>query len=404
MSRDDFPTWPHFDEDEIHASFRVLQSTKVNYWTGSEGKQFEKEFADFIGCKHAIAVANGSVALQVALYGLGIGHGDDVVVTARTFVASVSSIVLSGALPVFADVDPDSQNITAETIESVITPRTRAIICVHLAGWPCEMDDILALANKRNIPVIEDCAQAHGAKYKGQSVGSFGDVAAWSFCQDKIMTTAGEGGMVTTNNTGAHRRMWSYKDHGKDYDKVHSPKQSEGFTWLHDTVGTNYRMTEIQSAIGRLQLLKLPKWHDARLNNAKQIWHVAGGFPLFRVPDVPSHSEHAAYKCYVFLNLDKLKAGWNQNRVISKINDMGVPCFHGSCSEVYLEKAFKNSSNLPENRLESCRLLGDTSLMFLVHPTLTQREINLTCKVIADVAEMASQQSSRRLRSVTTVD
>lgn len=402
MPVDNFSAWPHYADDEIQSSFRVLQSGKVNYWTGNEGKLFEEEFAAYVGCQHAIAVSNGSVALQIALHGLGIGYGDDVVVTARTFVASVSSIVLSGAIPVFADVDLDSQNVTASTIEDVITPRTRAIICVHLAGWPCEMDEIMALANKRNIYVIEDCAQAHGATYKGRRVGSFGDVAAWSFCQDKIMSTAGEGGMITTNNTKAHRRMWSYKDHGKNYEKVHSKQNSEeGFSWLHDTIGTNYRMTEVQSAIGRLQLQKLAAWNKVRLGYAQQIWQAAQKHPLFRVPVIPDYIEHAVYKCYIFLNLSELKSGWDQNRVISEIKALGVPCFHGSCSEVYLEKAFENHS-VPDERLNNCRVLSDTSLMFLVHPTLTQSEINVTCKTILEVAAMASKRTANEQRTVST--
>lgn len=404
MSEQTFPTWPYFAEDEIAASFRVLQSAKVNYWTGEEGRLFEREFAEYTGCQHAIALANGSVALQVALHGLGIAAGDDVVVTARTFVASVSSIVLSGATPVFADVDINSQNVTAASIAAVITPRTRAIICVHLAGWPCEMDEIIALAKKRKLSVIEDCAQAHGAQYKERSVGSLGDVAAWSFCQDKIMSTAGEGGMVTTSNTALYQKMWSYKDHGKDFDKAHAPKMPDGYNWIHDSIGTNYRMTEVQSAIGRVQLAKLPQWHDKRASYAEQIWEEARKHPLFYVAEVPDYISHAAYKCYVFIKEEELGEGWCRDDIINAINVLGVPCFHGSCSEVYLEKAFKNHSSLPDTRLDVCKHLGETSVMFQVHPTLTKDHIAKTCRVLASVARLASRAKNDKYQNVCLVD
>ena len=195
-----FSPWPSFTVEEADAARAVLLSNKVNYWTGTECRNFETEFAAWCGTAHAVALANGTLALDVALKALGIGPGDEVVVTPRTFMASISCVVTAGATPVFADVDPDSGNLTAATIAAVLTPRTRAVIVVHLAGWPCDMDPIMALADQHGLKVIEDCAQAHGARYKGRSVGCMGHVGAWSFCQDKIMTTGGEGGMVTTND------------------------------------------------------------------------------------------------------------------------------------------------------------------------------------------------------------
>ena len=208
---------------------QVFRSGKVNYWTGGRAA-VRVRVCGISGCKHAVALANGTVALECALKALGVGPGDEVITTSRTFIASASCAVMLGARPVFADVDRESQNITAESIRRVLTPRTKAIVAVHLAGWPCEMDDILALAHERGIKVVEDCAQAHGATYKGRPVGSLGDVAAFSFCQDKIMTTAGEGGMVTTNSEELWNAMWSLKDHGKSYDAVyhreHAPRVS----------------------------------------------------------------------------------------------------------------------------------------------------------------------------------
>jgi len=222
-----FSPWPSFTQEEADTISKVLLSNKVNYWTGNEGKKFEKEFAAFVNVKYAVAVANGSVALELALRALDIGKNDEVIVTSRTFLASVSSIVMVGATPIFADVDINSQNITAESIHKVISKKTKAIICVHLAGWPCEMDPIITLAEDNGLYVIEDCAQAHGASYKGKSVGSIGHVGCWSFCQDKIMSTAGEGGMVTTNDESLWLKMWSYKDHGKSWKEISHIKNTK---------------------------------------------------------------------------------------------------------------------------------------------------------------------------------
>lgn len=387
-----FSPWPCFSEEEGDAVRSVLLSNKVNYWTGTECRRFEEEFAAWIGTSHAVSLANGTLALDVALKALGIGPGDDVVVTPRTFLASASCIVTAGARPVFADVDKDSQNITAQTIEAVLTPRTRAIICVHLAGLPCDMDPIMELANSRGLVVIEDCAQAHGATYKGRMVGSIGHVGAWSFCQDKIMTTGGEGGMVTTNDPGLWSAMWSYKDHGKSWDAVYKTQQQQpaGFRWLHESFGTNWRMLEMQAAIGRIQLRKMPEWTVKRRDNAERIASVCRRFKAVRVADVPAGVEHANYKFYAFVEPDRLAAGWTRDRIIEEMNARGVPCYHGSCSEVYLEKAFDGTGFHPAERLPVARRLGETSLMFLVHPTLTPVEIEKTCRVLSQVLEMAS--------------
>lgn len=384
-----FSPWPSYTEEEADAVRDVLLSNKVNYWTGQETREFEREFADFADSDYAIALANGTVALDLAFKGLGIGEGDEVIVTPRTFLASVSSIVTAGATPVFADVDSDSQNITPETVRQVLTPRTKAIVCVHLAGWPCDMDGFRALADEYGLYLIEDCAQAHGARYKGRSVGSIGDVGCWSFCQDKIMTTGGEGGMVTTNDRALWSKMWSYKDHGKSWEAVYEREHPPGFRWLHESFGTNWRMTEMQGVIGRLQLRKMPEWRAARADHAARIWETARALPGLRVPVLPDGIEHGAYKCYVFVEPDKLADGWDRDRILVEIVEQGVPCFSGSCSEVYLEKAFDGTGWRPEVPLPVARELGDCSLMFLVHPTLTEGEIDKTCGVLKDVMTRA---------------
>jgi len=387
-----FSPWPSFTEEEADAVRDVILSNKVNYWTGTQGREFEKEFAAWAGTEYAICLANGTVALDLALKALGIGAGDEVIVTSRTFLASVSSIVNAGAVPVFADVDRDSQNFSAQTIRAVLTPRTRAVICVHLAGWPCDMDPIMALAEEFDLKVIEDCAQAHGARYKGRPVGSIGHVSAWSFCQDKIMTTGGEGGMVTTNDRKLWSDMWSFKDHGKSWEAVYERNHPPGFRWLHESFGTNWRMLEVQAVIGRIQLKRMTDWQASRLANAGQIWECASQLKGLRVPIVPEGSIHAAYKCYVFVEPQALKAGWDRDRILAEISARDVPVFSGSCSEVYLEKAFDNTGWRPANRLPVARELGETSVMFLVHPTLTQVEIDRTCSVLKTVMQLATQE------------
>lgn len=384
-----FPPWPSFTSEEADAVRDVILSNRVNYWTGQECREFEREFAAWAGTAHAIALANGTVALDLALAGLGIGPGDEVIVTPRTFLASVSCVVNAGARPVFADVDADSQNITADSIRAVLTPRTRAVICVHLAGWPCDMDPIMDLAREHGLFVIEDCAQAHGARYKGRPVGSIGHVGAWSFCQDKIMTTGGEGGMVTTDDTDLWKRMWAYKDHGKSWDAVYERQHPPGYRWLHESFGTNWRMIEVQAAIGRIQLRRMDGWHAARLRHARRIWDAARAVPGLRVPEVPDGIEHAAYKCYVFLRPEALAPDWSRERILRELSDQGVPAYSGSCSEVYLEKAFDDTDLRPAQRLPVARELGDTSLMFLVHPTLGDEHIDRTCEVLGAVMRRA---------------
>ena len=384
-------SWPSFSDEEAIAVKDVILSNKVNYWTGTECRDFEREFAAWVGTEYAVSLANGTLALDCALKALGIAAGDEVIVTPRTFLASASSIVNAGAIPVFADVDRDSQNITAETIRAVLTARTRAIISVHLAGWPCDMDPIMELAEAHGIFVIEDCAQAHGARYKGRMVGGLGHIGAWSFCQDKIMTTGGEGGMVTTNRREWWKAMWSYKDHGKSWEAMYERQHPPGYRWVHESFGTNWRMLEVQAVIGRIQLRRMPAWTAQRQANAQRIAAVCARIPALRVAPIPPGVEHAFYKFYAFVQPNKLADGWTRDRIMDEICAMGVACTQGSCSELYLEKAFDNSGYRPRERLVVAKELGETSLMFLVHPTLAEADIELTCRAIGEVFSRAKK-------------
>lgn len=389
--------WPFYNSEELDAVAKVLGSNRVNYWTGQQCREFEREFATWTGCEKAIAVSNGTLALDLALQGLGVGAAyggkltDEVVVTPRTFIASISCVVNAGAVPVFADVDENSGLITAETIADVLTDNTRAIIPVHLAGWPCEMDSILQLAAERNLKVVEDCAQAHGALYRGRSVGSIGDVGAWSFCQDKIMTTGGEGGMVTCGDESLWSRMWSFKDHGKSWDAVYNREHAPGFRWLHESIGTNWRMLEMQAAIGRIQLRRMEDWTSRRHHIANRLSAMLGEFADYiRVPLPSPEIRHAYYRLYAYVVPEGLKPGWSRDRIVQECTGAGAPVYQGSCSEVYLEKAFDGTPWRPTNRLPIAKELGETSLMFLTHPTITDEQLSTYCATIQSVLKKAT--------------
>jgi len=384
--------WPKFDRDEIKEVSKVLSSGKVNYWTGKKGKIFEKKFAEYVGTSKAIALSNGTVALSAAYLSLGLKEGDEFITTPRTFIATTSSGVLLKAKPTFADVDIDSGCITAKTIEPLITNKTKVISVVHLGGWPADMEEICDLAKSKGIFVLEDCSQAHGAKIRGKSVGSFGNVATWSFCQDKIMTTGGEGGMITTNSSDIYSQIWSYKDHGKSLEAIENTKNKQGFKWLHESFGTNYRMTELQSAIGILQLQKMMEWNNLRTKNAMIIFEAIRNIDLVRVPLPNKDYKHAWYKFYAYIKPQNLSSGWSRDRIIYEINSKGFPAFSGSCSEIYLEKCFKHQKIGPKNRLKNASLLGETSIMFLLHPTISNQEINNYAEVIATVLKLACKK------------
>tara|TARA_B100000212_G_C27360825_1_gene528120 strand:+ start:639 stop:1817 length:1179 start_codon:yes stop_codon:yes gene_type:complete len=385
MAEQKIQNWPVYDNEEIEKVKDVLSSGKVNYWTGKEGRLFEQEFAAWVGVKYAVALANGSVALTAAYKSLGLKPGDEIITTSRTFIATSSTAILLGVKPLFADVDCNSGCLDPNSILPLINSKTKAICVVHLGGYPADMVKINHIAKQHRLFVIEDCAQAHGAMINNQKVGSFGDVAAWSFCQDKIMTTGGEGGMITTNRKDLWDSIWSYKDHGKTYDSVYKKVHPPGFRWLHEKFGTNYRLTEMQSAIGRIQLKRMDKWTLQRQRNAKLLTNAIKDFSCVRIPTLAENLTHAYYKFYLFIRPERLRKGWNRNRIINEINNKGFPAFQGSCSEIYMEKCFKNANLQPVKDLPVSKELGCTSIMLLVHPSIKTVEMNAYAVSVRDI-------------------
>ncbi len=384
------PGWPQFDDAQIEAVVSVLRSGKVNAWTGTKVAEFERAYANLLGRRHAIALANGTVALDSALYAMDLRPGDEVIVTPRSFVASASCVAMAGGVPVFADVDRDSQALSAASIEQVLSPRTRAVIVVHLAGWPADMDPILRLAQTHGLVVIEDCAQAHGATYCGRPVGSFGDMACFSFCQDKILTTGGEGGLLVMDDGRLWRRAWSRKDHGKAYDTVFGKSHPPGFRWLHESFGSNYRMLEIQAAIGLVQLSRLAEWHRQRTENAAILAKALQELPGLRTPIPATSIEHAWYRLYTFVRPERLRPDWSRDRIMAAINAEGVACFSGSCSEIYRERAFIEAGFGPDRRLPVAAELGETSLAFLVDPCHSRSDMARASEVVTEVLQQAT--------------
>jgi dTDP-4-amino-4,6-dideoxygalactose transaminase len=385
--------WPFYEDDEVEAVTAVLRSGRVNQWTGADVFAFELACAERFGGGHAIALTNGSVALDLALRAFRIGPGDEVIVSPRSFVASAACVRLAGATPVFADIDANSGNIAVPSIAQALSSRTRAIIPVHLAGWPADMPAIMELVRGRDIKVIEDCAQAHGAEIAGESVGSFGDAAAWSFCQDKIISTAGEGGLVSFKDQAAWRWARSFKDHGKDFARASATGGDPGsFRWLHDIVGTNWRLSGPQAAIGLVQLRKLDEWRAVRARNA-EIWISA----LKRVrglraplPDGNS-ARHAFYKLYFYIDdYSDQEAAELRSMILRRAAAAGLRVFSGSCPEIYRERAFMD---LPQPDCPAARTLGARSLMVEVHPTLSPDLLQMRAAALAEIARAVLERA-----------
>lgn len=380
--------WPVIAEDEIAAVQSVLQSARINYWTGDQGRAFELELAKRFDISHALIMANGTVALEAALRALGIGAGDDVIVTPRSYFASTGAVLSVGARPVFADVDRCSQNLTAQTIEAALTKNTRAILPVHLAGWPCDMPAIMALAEEKNLSVIEDCAQSHGASWSDIPVGSFGHANAISFCQDKIITSGGEGGAVFTNNRDVSNRLWSLRDSGKAGLTNSDAQTRSGFVYSRSVLGSNLRMTEMQSAIGRLQLTKMDFWLQQRRKNAALYFANLASCSLLRLEAPPTEAQHAYYQFYLYVRTKHLRSGWDRDRIVSELRALGVPAVAGACGEIYREPLVQGLGLSPPRPLAVAQELACSSIALPVYPTLSADQIDRIVDCINRVMAM----------------
>lgn len=387
------PGWPQPSEAAAQAVADVVRSGRINYWTGDRGRLFERRYADSLGREHALALANGTVALELALRAFRIGPGDEVVVPARTFIATASACVATGATPVVADVDRDSGTMTAQTLEAACTARTAAVIPVHLGGWPADMDALLEVATARGLVVIEDAAQAHGAVYRGRPAGALGShAAAFSFCNDKILST-GEGGMLVLDDDDADSRAWAYRDHGKSRALVEESAPDEdtcAFRWLVEDFGTNWRMPELCAPLGLAGLEQLSEWHDARTRNALRLAAALQELPGLRVPLPPHDIESAFYRLYAYVVPEALVTGWDRDRIARSLTAEGVPGLSGSCGEIYRERAFARHGLGPAVRLPVAAGLAATSLAFLVHPTLTDDDIDDTAAAMEKVMAVAA--------------
>ena len=377
--------------------FDVILEPLKSGWVvqGSHVGDFESKFSEFTGAKHSIAVTSCTTALHLSLAALGFKAGDEAILPAFTWISTANIVEHLGGKVVFCDIDLKTFNLDVNQLESKITKKTKAILPVHLFGLSADLDSIMTIAKKYNLWTVEDAACGFGSKYKGKHVGTFGNTGCFSFHPRKAITT-GEGGMVTTNSEDLWKKMWAYRDHGKkfepDFNLKSQVQNNSSFHWPHESFGTNWRLTEMQSALGRYQIKQMPEWSRIRRANFDRISETCQIYPSIRVPEVPDNIDHACYKKFVFLRPDKLKQGWHRNRIVDEINELNVPCYSGGCPEVYREPAFKGTLfELKEyEHLPIAKNLGETSLMFLVHPTLTDLEIEKTCNVIKQVMEKAS--------------
>ena len=367
--------WPSFTSKEINQVSLILKSGKVNYWTGKYCKIFEKNFSNYHKIKYSVTVNSGTSALECAIKSLNLKQGSEIITTPRSYYTSASSIINCGMKPKFSDISIDSQNLDPIKLEKSINKKTKAIICVHLSGYPCDMNRILKIAKENKIYVIEDCSQAHGASILNKKVGSFGDISAWSFCQDKIISTGGEGGMVATNKLTLYKKVLSIKDNGRNYEKIKRISYSGSFNYIHDFIGSNYRMTEIQAIIGISQLKRLDQMILRRNSNAKVFNNYFHDLDNIFLLLQNSKNTNAYYRYYLFVKKSK-----NQKILINKIRSKGIECIAGSCPEIYLEKYFKNNFKVKE--MFGAKYLATRSVCLKVDQTLDIKIIHQQAKII----------------------
>ena len=401
-----FPGWPTFNEKVYDKITDILKSGKVNYWTGKVGMEFEKKWAEWLGVKNAISVANGTCALHTALASLGVGPGDEVICTSYSFIASSFCALQAGALPVFVDVGTDHL-IDPAKIEEAITERTKAIVVVHLYGMVADMDPIMEIAKKHNLFVVEDCAQCFGGVYKGKKACTIGNVGCFSFCQSKHFTTGGEGGMVVTNDEDLAWECRSFRDHGYDVKAKLNLLEMEGKQlYIHRRVGFNFRMTEMQSMIGLCELERFESWNlPNRIRNGKMLIAQLKDHPLIKYCPVDTEERQNSFWWAPFvIDTDKLKDGVDTKQFIAAIAAEGVPVYSVLWPEMYKEQAYVDKNgfgtakypfNDPKARdidysKFNCKManwMTDRTISFFTHPVYTEEHTQAMIDAFKKVAE-----------------
>ena len=396
------PDWPQIPEEGIEAVAEVLRSGKINYWTGEQTRLFEAEFAALHEAAEALAVANGTLALELAVRSFGIGPGDEVIVPSRTFIATAGAVVAAGATPVIADIDPQTNALTPLSVAARLTPRTRAVIAVHVGGYPAPVAELRELTDQMDLVIIEDCAQAEGARYSGHAIGTAAHASCFSFCTDKILPL-GEGGVICytegLRQSAAYLQAWAYRDHGHVFGRAQNTRvqeRSSQFKYLSDHFGTNARMPEVQGALARVMLRHVSAWHIQRTRNAEVLCGELADFaPAFSPVVLPASrraqgSEHAYYRLYFRLDPTALAPGWDRDRVIDAIAAEGAPVQFGSCALIGREQALLTLGAPRDEDLPGALCANEQSLAFFVHPTLTEADM-------ADIAGAARKVLQKAL-------
>jgi perosamine synthetase len=373
--REAFPRWPLLGPEDIAAVAEVLDSGKLTQLSGRSVGDFERAFAKWHGAEHCVATSSGTTAIHAALIALGVAPGDEVIVPAHTFIASATPVLHQGATPVFADVDERTFCISPDSVRERITERTRAIIAVHLNGHPADLDALLEIARPRGIAIIEDAAQAHGATYKGRKAGTIGEAGCFSFWEDKIITTGGEGGAILTADASLAERMRRIRHHGE------GPIEGAR-AYYHLELGYNYRMTAMQAATGLVQLRKLEEYLIARRRNATHLSERLGEIPQVEPPFIADYAVHSYYKYVCRLRRD---SGIDIARFVSAVAAEGLPISRRYPTPLPQQPVFRNAG-LADAACPVADRLSSELFTMLVHPTASVADMDDYVTAIAKVS------------------
>ena len=374
--------WPKFTDKEINLVKKILKSGKINQWTGNYNKLFSNAFKKSVRQKYAIPICNGSLALDLAVRSLNLKPFSQILVTSRSFVATAKCITNNHHHPIFLDESSEYSGICLKDLKKKFNKKVKAIICAHIGGYPNKIDEIKSFAKEKNIFLIEDCSQSHGGNYKNKPLGSFSDISVWSFCQDKIISTGGEGGMITTNNKKIYEYCNQFKDHGKNFNKMNNKKYKYSFKYLHDFNGTNLRLTEIQCAMGLIQLSNLKKNLITRRKFVKELLLVLQNYKYIKIMPYSKINDCSWYRLYFTINFKKIKK--TREEVLALLNSNRITSNSGTCCELYKEKIFKNFKTTEK---KYCNYLAKNSIALVIHPFLNKKEIIFFKKKIIKVLE-----------------